>query len=212
MDIAQLKFDEKGLIPVVVQDAETNVVLMVAYMNEEALEETLKTGYMHYFSRSRRKLWKKGESSGHVQQLAGMSYDCDGDTLLAKVYQTGCACHTGNYSCFFNEIVDFETPTDSGVLEEVYAVIKDRKENPQEGSYTNYLFEKGIDKILKKVGEETAEVIIAAKNPDNGELRYETADLLYHLMVLLCEKGMAPGEVFEELASRRGDKSGLPLR
>ena len=206
MDIEQLKFDEKGLIPAVVQDAETNAVLMLAYMNEEALEETLKTGYMHYFSRSRQCLWKKGETSGNVQRLAGLSYDCDGDTILAKVYQTGVACHTGNYSCFFNDIVDFESPADSGILEDVYAVIKDRKENPKEGSYTNYLFEKGIDKILKKVGEEASEVIIAAKNPDNSELSGEVADLLYHLMVMLCEREMTPGEVFDELADRRGTR------
>ena len=201
--VEKIKFDEKGLAPVVVQDARTNAVLMLAYVNAESLSITLETGYMCYFSRSRQCLWKKGEHSGHVQKVVSLSYDCDADTLLARVNQTGPACHTGNYSCFFNPIVEDEGTESSGILEELYGVIMDRKLNPKEGSYTNYLFTKGIDKILKKVGEESAEVIIAAKNPDNGELRYEAADLLYHLLVLLCEKGMVPSDVFAELRSRR---------
>ena len=203
MDTGALKFDEKGLIPVVVQDAKTNAVLMMAYMNKEAFEKTLETGYMTYYSRSRQQLWKKGETSGHVQKLISLSYDCDGDTLLARVEQTGVACHTGSYSCFFNDIKGESKNSTAGILDELYAVILDRKQNPKEGSYTNYLFDKGIDKILKKVGEESAEVIIASKNPDKGELRYEAADLLYHLLVLLAERDMVPEEIFEELASRR---------
>ena len=203
MDISNVKFDEKGLVPVVTQDAHTNAVLMLAYMNEEALRATLDTGYMTYFSRSRQKLWKKGETSGHVQRLVSLAYDCDGDALLARVEQTGPACHTGSYSCFFGELRKGEGNASSGILEELYGVILDRKVNPKEGSYTNYLFEKGIDKTLKKVGEEATEVVIAAKNPDPGELRYEAADLLYHLLVLLCQRDMAPAEIFEELASRR---------
>ncbi len=198
-----IKFDEKELVPIVVQDADTNAVLMLAYMNKEALEATLKTGMMTYYSRSRKTLWKKGETSGNVQQVVSLAYDCDGDTLLARVRQTGVACHTGSYSCFFNPIIRADVPASSGILEELYSVVLDRKRNPKEGSYTNYLFEKGIDKILKKVGEESAEVIIASKNPDKGELRYEAADLLYHLLVLLCERDMLPSEVFSELASRR---------
>ena len=198
-----IKFDEKGLVPVVVQDVDTHVVLMLAYMNREALDKTLETGQMCYYSRSRQCLWVKGETSGHTQQMVTLSYDCDGDTLLARVKQKGVACHTGNYSCFFNHIAQEDAPATSGILEELYGLIVERKRHPKEGSYTNYLFDKGIDKILKKVGEECAEVIIASKNPDNGELRYEASDLLYHLLVLLCEKNMQPGEIFEELASRR---------
>jgi len=198
----EIRFDETGLIPVVVQDADTNAVLMLAYMNKEAMQTTLDEGRMCYYSRSRECLWKKGETSGHVQQLVSLAYDCDGDTLLARVRQTGVACHTGSYSCFFNSIVRKDLPAASGVLEELYGIIMDRKCNPKEGSYTNYLFEKGIDKILKKVGEESAEVIIASKNPDKGELRYEAADLLYHLLVLLCERELPPSEIFCELAGR----------
>ena len=204
MDLKNIHFDEKGLVPCVVQDAKTGAVLMLAYMNEESLKATEESGMMTYFSRSRQKLWKKGETSGNVQEVVSLSYDCDGDTILAKVNQTGPACHTGSYSCFSGRTLLGEDKNGSaGILEELYGVILDRKLNPKEGSYTNYLFEKGIDKILKKVGEEAAEVIIAAKNPDKGELRYEAADLLYHLMVLLAERDMVPGEVFEELASRR---------
>lgn len=199
-----IRFDDKGLVPVIAQDAKTGAVLMLAYMNREALKETLETGKMCYYSRSRQCLWRKGETSGHVQELVSLSYDCDGDALLARVLQTGPACHTGSYSCFFNTLKKGgEEQATSGILEELYAVIKDRQLNPKEGSYTNYLFTKGIDKILKKVGEESAEVIIAAKNPDKGELRYEAADLLYHLLVLLCERDMVPQEIFQELAGRR---------
>ena len=204
MNIQDIKFDEKGLIPAIAQDCSSQAVLMLAYMNEEALRLTLESGYMHYYSRSRNCLWKKGETSGHVQKVVSLSYDCDGDAILAQVEQTGPACHTGSYSCFFNKILEQEKAhSDAGIIDRLFSVIMDRKTNPQEGSYTNYLFDKGIDKILKKVGEESAETIIAAKNPDNGELRYEAADLIYHLLVLLACKDMSPVEIFDELESRR---------
>ena len=204
MNIDNVKFDEKGLVPVVVQDIKTNTVLMVAYMNREALEQTLETGGMVYYSRSREKLWRKGETSGHYQTLRELKIDCDGDTLLALVSQEGPACHTGQYSCFFESLYGQGDFTGGyGIIDELFGVISDRKQNPKEGSYTNYLFEKGIDKILKKVGEETAEVIIAAKNASLEEIRYESADLIYHLLVMLCDRGLTPGEVFAALEKRR---------
>ncbi|MDL2237721.1 bifunctional phosphoribosyl-AMP cyclohydrolase/phosphoribosyl-ATP diphosphatase HisIE [Christensenellaceae bacterium OttesenSCG-928-K19] len=201
--IGKVKYNEAGLVPAVAQDARTGEVLMQAYMNEESLRLTLKTGYATYYSRSRQKLWKKGESSGHLQQVVSVALDCDYDCVLLKVKQTGPACHTGQRSCFFNEVALVEEVPNSALLYELYGLIADRKENPVEGSYTNYLFEKGIDKILKKVGEENAEVIIAAKNEGTEELRYEAADLIYHLLVLLNEKGLLLDELFEELAKRR---------
>ncbi len=202
--IKEIKFDEKGLVPAIAQSAETGAVLMQAYMNEQAVRKTIETGYAHYYSRSRKKLWKKGEQSGNTQQVVDFSLDCDMDSVLLRVNQLGPACHTGEYSCFHNEVQSTGVPscTNSSVLEELYAIVCDRKANPKEGSYTNYLFEKGIDKILKKVGEEAAEVIIASKNAGTDELRYEAADLLYHLTVLFCEKGLTPGEVFDELKKR----------
>lgn len=204
MNIQNIQFDEKGLIPAIAQDSGSSAVLMLAYMNEEALKRTLETGYMHYYSRSRKCLWKKGETSGHVQKVVSLSYDCDGDAILAQVEQTGPACHTGSYSCFFNKMLENESAHfGPEILGQLFGVIQDRKVNPQEGSYTNFLFDKGMDKILKKVGEEAAEVIIAAKNPDKGELRYEAADLVYHLLVLFAEKGLGLTELFDELESRR---------
>lgn len=204
MNIEDVKFDDKGLVPVVVQDAETNAVLMLAYMNKEALEITLETKDMTYYSRSRGKLWRKGETSGHVQKLCELKLDCDGDTLLALVSQTGPACHTENYSCFYNSLYgEGGFASGYGIIDELSAVIKDRRENKKEGSYTCYLFEKGIDKICKKIGEEAAEIIIAAKNDNPDEIRYESADFIYHLLVLLCERGIAPTEVFAELQKRR---------
>ena len=176
---------------------------MQAYINKEAYDLTLETGYAHYYSRSRQKLWKKGETSGNVQKIVSVSLDCDGDSVLLQVEQTGVACHTGEYSCFFNTVQEKERIANSSLLYELYDVIADRKINPKEGSYTNYLFEKGIDKILKKVGEENAEVIIASKNPGTDELRYEAADLIYHLLVLMNEKGLSLTELFTELQSRR---------
>jgi len=204
MNINDVKFDEKGLVPVVTQDIKTNAVLMVAYMNREALEKTLETGDMVYYSRSREKLWRKGETSGHYQTLRELKIDCDGDTLLALVSQEGPACHTGRYSCFFESLYGEGDFTGGyGIIDELFGVISDRKQNPKEGSYTNYLFDKGIDKILKKVGEESAEVIIAAKNNAPDEIRYESADLIYHLLVMFCDRGLTPGEVFAALEQRR---------
>lgn len=198
------KLNSDGLIPVIVQDYKTNQVLMLAYMNKEAYDRTIRTGTMNYFSRSRQSLWLKGETSGHFQYVKALSYDCDNDTLLAKVEQIGAACHTGSYSCFFNDIItyDFEEKSPLSVLTDVYDVIMDRKVNPKEGSYTNYLFDKGIDKILKKVGEEATEIVIAAKNPNPNEVKYEISDFLYHVMVLMAEKGVSWEEIMTELANR----------
>ena len=196
-------FNKQELLPAIIQEAETGEVLMLAYMNEVSLEKTIETGYTWFYSRSRERLWQKGEESGHVQKVVSITGDCDDDTLLIKVNQTGPACHTNHYSCFFEQLSGTEKNTTSGIIEELFSVICDRKEHPKEGSYTNYLFEKGVDKILKKVGEESAEVIIAAKNPDLSELQYESADLIYHLLVLLCERGLSPENIFSELANRR---------
>lgn len=200
----QFKLNSDGLIPVIVQDDKTNEVLMMAYMNEEAFEKTLATGTMTYYSRSRQKLWLKGETSGHFQYVRSLSLDCDNDTILAKVHQIGAACHTGNRSCFFKTLAakEHKEKDPLKVFEEEYAVIKDRKEHPKEGSYTNYLFDKGIDKILKKCGEEATEIIIAAKNPDPEEIKYEIADFLYHMMVLMVEKQITWEEITKEVADR----------
>lgn len=225
----EINFDNNGLVPVVVQDYKSDEVLMLAYMNAEALEMTLNTGKMTYWSRSRQKIWVKGETSGHFQYVKAIKFDCDGDTLLAKVEQVEAACHTGHYSCFYREIdgskirevkyktFDPEKKNDltainpsapdgeekAKILQEVYDVIVDRTVNPKEGSYTNYLFEKGLDKILKKVGEETSEVIIAAKNKNKDEIRYEVSDLMYHLLVLLVERGVTLDDIYNELKHRR---------
>lgn len=198
------KLGPDGLIPVVVQDYKTNAVLMVAYMNREAYEKTISTRIMTYWSRSRQEIWVKGLTSGHFQYVKSLSYDCDADTILAKVEQVGAACHTGSYSCFFNEIIsnEYDTKDPFSILSEIYRVVEDRKINPKEGSYTNYLFDKGLDKILKKVGEEATEIVVAAKNPDTNELRYEISDFLYHIMVLMVEKGLTWEEVMSELSNR----------
>ncbi len=207
--IKDLKFDEKGLIPAIAQDIVSGEVLMCAYMNAESIQKTIETGHATYFSRSRQELWEKGATSGHFQTVKEMYLDCDGDALVLKVEQEGAACHTGNRSCFYRKLVDgklVEVPTEGAVspqiLYDVYNVIVDRVKNPKEGSYTNYLFEKGIDKMLKKVGEESAEVIIASKNYVKAEVQYETADLMYHLSVVLVEQGLTWDDVFKELASR----------
>lgn len=205
--IENVKFDERGLVPAIAQDVKTGAVLMLAYMNEESLKLTLETGYATYYSRSRQKLWKKGEESGHVQKVRAIRYDCDGDTLLLQVEQTGPACHTGEYTCFhhtLSELIEGEAPSKgSAVLQEVYNVILDRMENPVEGSYTNYLLDKGVEKIAKKVGEEATETVIAAIKGNKDEVRYEASDLLYHLLVLLAQQGVTLEEVWTELASRR---------
>lgn len=217
MKFDNLKLNKDGLLPVVTQDIDSNEVLMVAYMNKEAFDKTLETKKVHYYSRSRQCLWLKGETSGHYQTLKSMSLDCDEDTLLVKVQQEGVACHTGAYSCFYKdidleakEIAPKEDKTEAvrpesvlSIFEDVYKVILDRKKNPKEGSYTNYLFDKGIDKILKKVGEETAEVIIGAKNEGNDEVIYEVSDLIYHLSVLMVEKDVTWDDICKELGKRR---------
>lgn len=201
INIDKLKFDDKGLIPAVVVDAFTREVLTVAYMNRESLEITMKEGRTCFWSRSRQELWRKGETSGNVQKVVSITADCDKDALTVVVEKAGPACHTGAESCFFNpvwessELQDF---TVDGLME----LLKGRKANPPEGSYTSYLFEKGIDKILKKVGEECTEVIIAAKGDDKRETVYEIADLMYHVMVLMVEMGISTEDILRELASR----------
>lgn len=212
-----IKFDEKGLVPAIIQDYKTGQVLMMAYMNAESLQKTMETGNTWFYSRSRQSLWMKGESSGHVQKVKQMLYDCDEDTILIQVEQTGAACHTGHYSCFYRDAEGKETAPavfdpeklykagqeGPGILYELYDVIVDRQKERPEGAYTTYLFDKGIDKILKKVGEETAEVIIASKNRVKSEVVYEVSDLFYHLLVLLVEQGVELGDIFAELRSRR---------
>jgi phosphoribosyl-ATP pyrophosphohydrolase/phosphoribosyl-AMP cyclohydrolase len=203
IDGKTLKFNADGLIPVIARDVRTGEVLMLAYMNAESLRLTQETGRMHYFSRSRNELWEKGATSGHIQEVRELCADCDRDTLLATVEQTGPACHTGAFSCFYEDGSAVSKLPRASVLREVSAVIADRKANPKEGSYTNYLFDKGLDKILKKIGEESSEVIIAAKNRANGEICYEAADLLYHLMVLMEDAGIRWDDIFAELEKRR---------
>ena len=202
---SEFKLDSNGLIPVIVQDYRTNEVLMLAYMNEEAYNKTIVGGRMTYYSRSRQELWLKGETSGHFQYVKELTLDCDNDTILAKVLQIGPACHTGKQSCFHNELVkkEYNNADPLHVFNDVYNIIMDRKVNPKEGSYTNYLFDKGIDKILKKCGEEATEIVIAAKNPEAEELRYEIADYLYHLMVLMAQCGLDWNDVTTELAHRK---------
>lgn len=201
---SEFKLNSDGMIPVIVQDYKTDEVLMLAYMNEEAFNTTLKTGRMTYWSRSRNELWTKGLTSGHFQYVKSLTMDCDNDTMLAKVSQIGAACHTGNRTCFFNELVKKECDDTNPlrVFQDVYDVILDRKEHPKEGSYTNYLFDKGIDKILKKVGEECTEIVIAAKNPDKEEIKYEISDFLYHVMVLMAVKDVSWEDITRELARR----------
>lgn len=201
---SEFKLNGDGLIPVIVQDYKTDEVLMLAYMNEEAFDNTLKTGLMTYYSRSRMEQWVKGETSGHYQYVKSLDIDCDNDTLLAKVKQLGAACHTGNYSCFYRNLAakDYAKTNPLKVFKDVMSVIEDRKVHPKEGSYTNYLFDKGIDKILKKCGEEAAEIIIAAKNPDPEEIIYEISDFLYHVMVLMSLKGVTWEEITAELSKR----------
>ncbi len=201
---AEFKKNGDGLVPVIVQDFKTDEVLMLAYMNEEAYQMTLRSGKMTYYSRSRQEIWIKGLTSGHFQYVKSMKLDCDNDTILAKVDQIGAACHTGSRSCFFQPLMEkeYDDTNPLKVFQDVYDVILDRKANPKEGSYTNYLFEKGIDKILKKVGEECTEIVIAAKNPDKEEIKYEISDFLYHVMVLMVEKGVSWEEITRELARR----------
>lgn len=225
-DLESLKYNEAGLIPAIVQEAVTGEVLMMAWMNCEAIEKTLSTGEAWFFSRSRNRMWKKGETSGHVQRVKSLYYDCDGDTLLVVAEQVGgAACHTGHKTCFHNRVNNDGTVSVEGdrlfdpekvygqedtreaspgpaIISELFEVILSRKSERPEGSYTTYLFDKGTDKILKKVGEECAEVIIGAKN-SKEELTYEASDLIYHLLVLLANEGVSLDKIYSELARRR---------
>ncbi len=201
---SEFKKDENGLVPCVVQDYKTGSVLMLAYMNEESYDKTIEIGRMTYWSRSRNELWTKGDTSGHYQFVKSLTIDCDKDTILAKVSQIGAACHTGNPTCFFTPLVkkEYDDKNPLTVFRDVYEKILDGKKNPKEGSYTSYLMDKGIDRILKKLGEDTTEVIIAAKNPDQDEMKYEISDLLYHLMILMIERNMTWEDIIKELSER----------
>lgn len=218
-----LRFDAGGLIPAIAQDAENGQVLMLAYMNAEAVARTLETGLAHYYSRSRQRLWRKGEESGHVQRVRAILYDCDEDALLLRVDQVVAACHTGNRSCFYRELpFPGRVPTETGdrrfdpaaaylglrILAEVYGVILDRKARRPEGSYVASLFAGGVDRILKKIGEESAEVLTASKNADRTQVIYETADLWFHTLVLLAHHEIRPEEIAQELARRFGKQKG----
>ncbi|MBA9083913.1 phosphoribosyl-ATP pyrophosphohydrolase/phosphoribosyl-AMP cyclohydrolase [Fontibacillus solani] len=205
--VEAIKWDENGLVPAIVQDAKSREVLMLAYMNQESLSKSMESGQTWFWSRSRSELWNKGATSGNTQDITSLRYDCDGDTLLVEVNRKGPACHTGENSCFYRTAAS--APSDLSVLGSRFAVldelerlIADRYEERPEGAYTTYLFDKGIDKILKKVGEETAESIIAAKNGDNDELRYEVSDLIYHLLVLLRERNLPLDDIMHELERR----------
>ncbi|MCR8643340.1 bifunctional phosphoribosyl-AMP cyclohydrolase/phosphoribosyl-ATP diphosphatase HisIE [Paenibacillus sp. N1-5-1-14] len=205
----EVKYDAQGLVPAIVQDAVSKDVLMLAYMNEESLKLTIESGETWFWSRSREELWHKGATSGNVQKVRDIRYDCDSDTLLIFVDPQGPACHTGQYTCFYRKMepedalsTQSTTRDRFSILSSLESVIASRDLERPEGSYTTYLFEKGVDKILKKVGEESAEVIIAAKNSDNEELRYEASDLIFHLMVLLRDRKLPLDDVMRELQNR----------
>lgn len=205
MNVKDVRFNEQGLVPAIVQDAHSKEVLTLAYMNEQSLQKTLETKETWFYSRSRQQLWHKGETSGNVQKVVDVRYDCDADALLILVEPKGPACHTGEYSCFHHRLNDEKpvaTPNRFAILSVLESLIAEREAKRPEGSYTTYLFEKGIDKIAKKVGEEAAEVIIAAKNRSKEELRWEAADLLYHLLVLLREQRVSLDDVLSVLAER----------
>ena len=214
IDVSELKYDERGLVPAIVADADTGDVLMLAYMNAESLRISIDEGRTCFWSRSRGELWRKGETSGNVQHIVSIKTDCDKDTLLVVVKKDGPACHTGAQSCFFEDVYESgaQSVSQSGEmlsfdesifsLGALFELIADRKENPKPGSYTTYLFEKGVDKMLKKIGEESTEVIIAGKSGDKAETIYEIADLVYHTLVLMSQMGIHPDEVKKELASR----------
>lgn len=201
IDLDTLKFDEKGLIPAIVVDAESKKVLTLAYMNRESLEISMKEGRTCFFSRSRQELWRKGETSGNVQHIVSITADCDRDALTVEVIKDGPACHLGTDSCFSNPVFHSDLP-EPFTLEGLMKLLEGRKTEKKEGSYTTYLFEKGIDKILKKVGEETTEVIVAGKGGDKRETIYEIADLAYHVMVLMVQMGISLEDIYKELASR----------
>lgn len=200
-EIDQLKFDEKGLIPAVIVEAGTHRLLMVAYMNRESLKISMETGKTCFWSRSRQELWTKGETSGNYQHIVSITADYDLDTLKVVVEKDGPACHTGAETCFFNPVYQSEEKSDF-TMDALMELIRGRKTNPQEGSYTTYLFRKGLDKILKKIGEESTEVIIAAKDNDPKETIYEISDLVYHVMVMMIEQGISLEDIRRELASR----------
>ena len=193
----RIKYNEQGLVPAILQEQATGMVLMMGWMNREAFQKTVETDQAWFWSRSRQELWHKGATSGNTQKVISIGLDCDGDTLLIQVEPQGPACHTGNWSCFENS--DVLGPQ---IVKQLYERILDRQQNMPEGAYTTYLFEKGVDKILKKVGEEASEVIIAAKNRNPEELVYESADLFYHMLVLLAEQGVTPADVARELDKR----------
>lgn len=207
--VNELKFNAHGLIPAVVQNIETKEVLMVAYMNADTLKQTLETGRATFWSRSRKEVWVKGGTSGNYMYVKEIRVDCDADCLVLLVNPAGPACHTGNRSCFFRKVEDGKlvkddtVPERNDIFEREQAVVIDRKKNPQDGSYTNYLFDKGEDKILKKVGEEAAEVVIAGKNRDKGEISYEVSDLIYHLTVMLVDNDMTWNDIYKEMERRR---------
>ena len=202
INLDEIRFDERGLIPAVVQDAATREVLTLAYMNRESLARTLETKQTWFWSRSRNELWHKGETSGNTQEVVSLALDCDADAIVVLVKPAGPACHTGAVSCF-----DTGTPSLGALLDELYELIQSRERERPAGSYTTYLFEEGLDKILKKVGEESAETIIAAKNDDDARLTAESADLLYHVVVLLVARGISLTDIAQELAQRRKGQS-----
>ena len=201
-DIEKLKFDEKGLIPAIVIDDESGEVLTLAYMNKESLGISLEKKLICFWSRSRQELWLKGETSGNYQHIVSITADCDMDALTVRVRKDGPACHTGENSCFFNKVMENEEIAPAFSVDALVEMLEGRKTNPKEGSYTTYLFEKGIDKILKKVGEECTEVIIAGKADDKAETIYEISDLMYHVLVLMIEMGISVDDIMKELASR----------
>lgn len=211
-DYSVLRFNEQGLIPAIVQDVATGRVLMLAYMNREALERTLATGLVHYWSRSRAQLWQKGETSGHIQHLRDLRYDCDADTLLVIVEQEGAACHTGEPSCFFQHFAEtsepMQLPVSAGLLQQIYAVVQERKRRAPQESYVASLMARGQDHVLKKVIEEAAEVLMASKDGRREAIVYEMADLWFHAIVALGWHDISPQEVLQELQRRFG-KSGL---
>lgn len=205
--IEQITFDENGLIPAIVQDETTGKVLMLAYMNEKALEKTVETKQTWFYSRSRQELWHKGATSGNTQVVKNVALDCDGDALLVTVTPAGPACHTGETSCFFNPLLD-NNAAKRDVIHTIIETIEDRRKNPEEGSYTNYLFDEGIDKVLKKVGEEATEVVIGAKNNDQAEIKWEVADLVYHTLVLLNMTDVSLDDIKEVLYERHVGNKG----
>ncbi|MFS0657950.1 bifunctional phosphoribosyl-AMP cyclohydrolase/phosphoribosyl-ATP diphosphatase HisIE [Niallia alba] len=213
MKVEELKYDEKGLIPAIVQDAATKEVLTLAYMNKESLEKSLQTGETWFYSRSRQELWHKGATSGNTQQIVEIKYDCDQDALVVCVKPNGPACHNGTNSCFVESVYQNKEAIESNVsdyqiLANLEKIIEERDISRPEDTYTTYLFEKGVDKILKKVGEEAAEVIIAAKNRDAEELKWEASDLIYHLFVLLREQKLPFSDILKVLEARHEEKQG----